>query len=74
MYNFGKVRAMEDVKMCKDTSAKQQTMFYGLMAPKTLKYMQSKATDIEYVSSLYNKIINYISLQPSKFTNYRDFL
>ena len=62
MYNFGKVRAMEDVKMCKDTSAKQQTMFYGLMAPKTLKYMQSKATDIEYVSSLYNKIIEWDNL------------
>ncbi len=62
MYNFGKIRAMEDVRMCKNTSAKHQIMFYGLMAPKTLKYMQSKAADTDYVSALYNKVIEWDNL------------
>lgn len=64
-YNFGKTRAIEDVRMCKDTSAKQQTMFYGMMAPKTLSYMQSKATDLNYVSEIYNNIIKW----DNKYTN-----
>ena len=66
MYNFGKVRALEDVKMCKDQSARQQTFFYGLMAPKTLSYMQSKATDIEYVSSVYSKIIEWDNIYSNR--------
>ncbi len=64
-YNFGKTRAIEDVRMCKDTSARQQTMFYGIMAPNTLSYMQSKATDVNYVSEIYNNIIKW----DNKYTN-----
>lgn len=66
MYNFGKVRALEDVKMCKDQSARQQTFFYGLMAPKTLEYMQSKATDMEYVSNVYSKIIEWDNIYSNR--------
>lgn len=65
LYNFGKIRAIEDVRMCKDTSASQQTMFYGMMAPNTLSYMQSKATDVNYVSEIYNNIIKW----DNKYTN-----
>lgn len=64
-YNFGKIRALEDVKMCKDTSARQQIMFYGMMAPNTLSYMQSKATETNYVSEIYNNIIKW----DNKYTN-----
>lgn len=56
-YNFGKVRAAEDVKMCKDTTAAQQIMMYSMIAPETIKYMQTKNKDYKYIDNLYNKII-----------------
>ncbi len=64
-YNFGKIRAMEDVRMCKDTSARQQTYMYGWMAPETIKYMKSKGTDAEYIDAIYKKIFEW----DSKYTD-----
>lgn len=58
-YNFGKVRAKEDVYMCKDTSARQQLMIYAMMAPKTVKYMQLKSSDIDYINNISYKIIDW---------------
>lgn len=64
-YNFGKIRASEDVSMCKDTSARQQLGLYGMMAPKTITYMQSKATDEDYLNNLFYKVIDW----DNKYTN-----
>ena len=58
-YNFGKTRAREDVMMCKDTSARQQLMVYSWIAPKTVQYMQTKATDAGYIDNLALKIIDW---------------
>lgn len=58
-YNFGKVRAREDVLMCKDKSAGQQIMMYGMFAPNTLGYMREKASDFDYVNNLYLNIIEW---------------
>ena len=58
-YSFGKTRAMEDVSMCKDTTARQQMYMYGMMAPKTVNYMTSKNKDYDYIENLYNKVIEW---------------
>ncbi len=41
-FSFGKLRAVEDVKMCKDASAGQQVAIYGMLAQNTVKYMNEK--------------------------------
>lgn len=64
-YNFGKVRAGEDVRMCKDTSARQQLLLYRMFAPNTITYMQSKATDVDYINNIFSKVIDW----DNKYTN-----
>ncbi len=41
-FSFGKLRAVEDVRMCKDESAGQQVAIYGMLARNTVKYMNEK--------------------------------
>lgn len=64
-YNFGKARAIEDTRMCKDKSAMQQLFVYGMMAPDTVKYMQSKASESGYINNVFNKVIEW----DNKYTN-----
>ncbi|MCR5261606.1 MAG: hypothetical protein K6C94_07180 [Candidatus Gastranaerophilales bacterium] len=58
-YNFGKARAREDVMMCQDTTARQQLMMYGWIAPQTVQYMQTKSSDTQYIDNLALKIIEW---------------
>lgn len=58
-YSFGKVRATEDVRMCKDTSAREQLYIYSMIAPKTVTYMSGKNKDYDYIDNLYKKVIEW---------------
>ncbi len=42
-YSFGKLRSVEDVRMCKDETAVSQIAVYGMLAPNTIDYMDTKS-------------------------------
>lgn len=59
-YYFGKLRATEDVMMCKDTSARGQLGMYPMVAVNTLTYVRDvKMEDTQYFIDFMQKTLDW---------------
>ena len=58
-FYIGKVRAYEDVMMCKDKTAQSQLDILQYFAPKTTKYIFSKNKDKSYMADLLQKVLDW---------------
>lgn len=60
-YNIGKIRSIQDVRMCKDTSARGQTAMYALIAPDTTTYMQQtqKSGDRKFMINTLKEVLEW---------------
>ena len=65
-FYFGKLRATEDVLMCKDETARAQLSVYPLMAQDTLNYMSTKYNDINYLPAVLQKTIDWDNANPER--------
>lgn len=65
-FYFGKLRATEDVLMCKDETARAQLSVYPLMAPDTLDYMSTKYDDMNYIPAVLQKTIDWDNANPER--------
>jgi len=66
-YNIGKVRAYEDVMMCKDNTAKAQLSIYPSLAPKTIKYLSTKIKNKKYIADLMQKTLDWDTSHPDRY-------
>ena len=58
-YYIGKVRAYEDVMMCKDKTAQSQLDILQYFAPKTVKYLFSRNKDKSYMAGLLQSVLDW---------------
>ena len=58
-YYIGKVRAYEDVMMCKDKTAQSQLEILQYFAPKTVKYLFSRNKDKSYMADLLQSVLDW---------------
>lgn len=65
-YYIGKVRAYEDVKMCKDKTSQAQLNIYPQFAPKTVKYIFSKSQDKTYFADLMQQTLDWDIQHPQR--------
>ena len=63
-FYFGKLRATEDVLMCKDESARGQLAIYPMLAEKTLSYL-SNLHDVQFDINMMQKTLDW----DDKYTN-----
>jgi hypothetical protein len=62
---IGRLRATEDVQMCKDKTATSQIAIYPMIAPKTLRYIALKK-DYSYIVSIVEKAIKWDEAHPKR--------
>ena len=67
-YNVGKMRSMQDVRMCEDKTARGQTAMYSLIAPNTTGYMQQtqKNGDKNYMISTLKEVLAWDKAHPKR--------
>ena len=65
-YYIGKVRAYEDVKMCKDKTSQAQLSIYPKFAPKTVKYVFSRSQDKAYLADLMQQTLDWDIQHPQR--------
>lgn len=65
-YYIGKVRAYEDVMACKDKTSQAQLEIYPMFAPKTVKYISSRAKDRTYIADLMQKTLDWDIKNPNR--------
>lgn len=58
-FYIGKVRAYEDVMMCKDKTSQAQLAIYQQFAPKTVKYLFSRNKDKSYMAALLQQVLDW---------------
>jgi hypothetical protein len=64
-YVVGRLRAVQDVKMCKDETARSQVSAYPMMAPNTVTYLL-KENDSKYVYNVVLKAIEWDKQHPNR--------
>lgn len=65
-FYIGKVRAYEDVMMCKDKTSQAQLDIYPLFAPKTVKYIYSRNKDKSYMANLLQRVLDWDVNHPNR--------
>lgn len=68
-YFLGKLRAAEDVVLCKDTTAASQLGVYPMLAQNTLRYVASKIEDGDYSIDFMQKTLDWDDSHPKRFNS-----
>lgn len=69
-FYIGRLRAKEDVFMCKDTTARQQIYIYPKAAPNTLTYAEQRIfvqNDKEYLANVLQKALKWDKSHPKRY-------
>ena len=67
-YYLGKLRAVEDVYLCEDKTARGQINMYSMLAPKTLQYYATddKMYDPQYSIDILQKTLDWDDAHPKR--------
>ncbi len=68
-FYIGRLRAKEDVFMCKDTTARQQLYLYSNAAPETVRYAEQRIfiqNDKEFLAKVLKKALDWDKSHPKR--------